>query len=71
MSAPGLDFRVTHIDAEGAKRVRLILGAAGGAAAMDWVEQLYGEAQALSAVCLRPVAPPLPFSSTDNTEGGA
>jgi hypothetical protein len=71
MSAPGLDFRVTHIAVDGTKRVRLVLGSAGGHAAMDWLEQLYGEAQAVSAVCLRPVAGPLPFSSTDcDPKGG-
>jgi hypothetical protein len=71
MSAQGLDFRVTHIAVDGTKRTLQVVGSAGGHAAMEWVEQLYGEARVISAVCLRPMAGPLPFSSTDGTsEGG-
>lgn len=54
MIAPGLDFKVTHIGPDGVKRVRLVRGAAGGPAALAWMEQLYGEALAGSAVYLGP-----------------
>ena len=56
MSGPGMDFKVTHIDPQGLKRVRVVRGAAGGPAALEWMEQLYGEAQAASAVYLGPKA---------------
>lgn len=56
MTAPALDFKVSHIDPEGVKRVRVVRGAAGGPAALAWMEQLYGEARAASAVYLGPTA---------------
>lgn len=56
MIAPGLDFKVTHIDPMGTKHVQVVRGAAGGPAAIEWLEQLYGESQAASAVYLGPTA---------------
>jgi hypothetical protein len=56
MATTLLDFKVTHIDPEGLKRVRVVHGSAGAGAAMDWVEQLMGPARALSAIRLEPAA---------------
>jgi hypothetical protein len=50
MATTQLDFKVTHISPLGLKRVRLVLGSAGAAAAMDWVEQLFGPARTLAAI---------------------
>lgn len=58
MNALGLDFKVTHIAPDGVKHVRVVRGAAGGPAAIEWMDQLYGDSRAASALFLGPTAAP-------------
>lgn len=49
-----MDFKVTHVTPLGVRRCMVVRGAASVAAAMDWVEQLLGEARTLAAIHVRP-----------------
>ena len=51
-----MDFKVTHVAPNGARQCIVVRGASSVAAAMDWVEQLYGEARTLAAVRISPMA---------------
>lgn len=48
-----MTFRVTHIDRRGCCRRLLVRGVANNRCAMDWVEQLYGEARGMTCICIR------------------
>lgn len=56
MTAPGLDFKVALVMADGSQRLCVVLGSAGWVQAMDWAEQVVPDGMAVGAICLRPPA---------------